>query len=97
LTTLKTWAEEGPAEGDPVPLSQSYNHQVLSIAAAPLPPRIAKQIYAQGLMTKMTVRHLQGEPMQQTLAWAEGEVERFMRGQQRRCGPPRRLAAPGRQ
>jgi hypothetical protein len=31
-------------------------------------------------MTKMTVRHLQGEPMEQTLAWAEGEVEGFMRG-----------------
>jgi hypothetical protein len=30
-------------------------------------------------MTKMTVRHLQGEPMKTTLAWAESEVEGFMR------------------
>jgi hypothetical protein len=30
-------------------------------------------------MTKMTVRHLQGEPMEATLAWAEREVEGFMR------------------
>jgi hypothetical protein len=30
-------------------------------------------------MTKMTVRHLQGEPMEQTPAWAEGEVEGFLR------------------
>jgi hypothetical protein len=30
-------------------------------------------------MTKMTVRHLQGEPMETTLSWAEREVEGFMR------------------
>jgi hypothetical protein len=30
-------------------------------------------------MTKMIVRHLQGEAMEQTLAWAEGELEGFMR------------------
>jgi hypothetical protein len=27
----------------------------------------------------MTVRHLQGEPMEKTLAWAETEVEGFLR------------------
>ena len=52
---------------------------VVSIAAAPSPPKIAQQIYAQGLMTKMTVRHLQGEPMDKTLAWTESEVEGFLR------------------
>jgi hypothetical protein len=30
-------------------------------------------------MTKMVVRHLQGEPMEKTLAWAETEVAGFMR------------------
>jgi hypothetical protein len=30
-------------------------------------------------MTKMTVRHTQGEAMEKTLAWAESEVEGFMR------------------
>jgi hypothetical protein len=33
----------------------------------------------QGLMTKMAVRHFQGEAMEKTLAWAEGELEGFMR------------------
>ena len=80
MTTHKTWAEEGPPKGTLFHYPNPYNHQILSIAAAPSPPRIAKQIYTQGLMTKMTVRHLQGEPMEQTLAWAEGEVEGFMRG-----------------
>jgi hypothetical protein len=30
-------------------------------------------------MTKMAVRHFQGEAMEKTLAWAEGELEGFMR------------------
>jgi hypothetical protein len=27
----------------------------------------------------MTVRHMQGEPMEKTLSWAESEAEGFMR------------------
>jgi CO dehydrogenase/acetyl-CoA synthase delta subunit len=53
---------------------------VLSIAGAPSPPKIAAQIFTQAIMTKMTVRHLRGEAMEQTLTWAESEVEGFMRG-----------------
>jgi len=79
LTTLKTWAEEGPPKGTLYHYPNPHNHQILSIAAAPSPPKIARQIYTQGLLTKMTVRHLQGEPMETTLAWAESEVEGFMR------------------
>ena len=79
FTTFKVWAEEGPPKGTLYHYPNPYNHQVLSVAAAPSPPKIAQQIYAQGIMTKMTVRHLQGEPMEATLAWAEGEVEGFMR------------------
>ena len=79
LTTLKVWAEEAPPKGTLYHYPNPYNHQILSIAAAPTPHRIAVQIYTQGLMTKMIVRHLQGEAMEQTLAWAEGELEGFMR------------------
>src|SRR5215207_5453108 len=79
LTTLKTWAEEGPPKGTLYHYPNPHNHQTLSIAAAPAPPKIAVQIYVQGIMTKMTVRHLQGETMEKTLAWAESEVEGFMR------------------
>ncbi len=42
-------------------------------------PKIAFQIYTQAIQTKMIVRHLQGEPMEKTLAWAESEVEGFLR------------------
>jgi ABC-type glycerol-3-phosphate transport system substrate-binding protein len=79
LTTLKTWAEEGPPKGTLYHYPNPHNHQILSIAAAPAPPKIAVQIYTQGIMTKMTARHLQGEAMEKTLAWAETEVEGFMR------------------
>ena len=79
LTTLKTWADEGPPKGTLYHYPNPYNHQILSIAAQPAPPKIAVQIYAQALMTQMTVRHMQGEPLEKTLAWAEGEVGGYLR------------------
>jgi hypothetical protein len=30
-------------------------------------------------MTKMILRHMQGEPMEKTLSWAEDEIEGYMR------------------
>jgi ABC-type glycerol-3-phosphate transport system substrate-binding protein len=79
LTTLKTWGDIGPPKGTLYHYPNPHNHQILSIAAAPTPHKIAVQIYTQGLMTKMIVRHMQGEAMEKTLAWAEGELEGFMR------------------
>jgi ABC-type glycerol-3-phosphate transport system substrate-binding protein len=79
LMNFKTWADAGPPKGTLYHYPNRDNHQILSIAAAPAPPKIAVQIYTQGLMTKMTVRHMQGEPLEKTLAWAESEAEGFMR------------------
>jgi ABC-type glycerol-3-phosphate transport system substrate-binding protein len=79
FTDFKTWAEEAPPKGTLYHYPNPYKHQILSMAASPAPPKIAVQIYTQGLMTKMTVRHMQGEPTEKTLAWAESEVEGFMR------------------
>jgi ABC-type glycerol-3-phosphate transport system substrate-binding protein len=79
LTTLKVWAEEAPPKGTLYHYPNPHNHQVLSVAAAPAPPKIAQQIYTQAIHTKMIVRHMQGEALEQTLAWAEGECEGFMR------------------
>ena len=45
-----------------------------------IPPAIAFQIYTQAVQTKMVARHLQGEALERTLAWAESEVEGFLRG-----------------
>jgi ABC-type glycerol-3-phosphate transport system substrate-binding protein len=80
LTTFKVWAEESPPKGTLYHYPNPHNHQTLSIAASPAPPKIAQQIYSQATLTKMIVRHLQGEPMERTLAWAESEVEGFLRG-----------------
>ncbi|MGC2777434.1 MAG: extracellular solute-binding protein [Bradyrhizobium sp.] len=79
LTTLKVWQEQGPPKGTLYHYPNPYNHQTLSIAASPAPPKIAQQIYAQATMTKMCLRYAQGEKMEATLAWAEGECEGFMR------------------
>ena len=79
LTTLKTWAEEGPPKGTLYHYPNPHKHQVLSISASPAPPKGAQQIYTQATLTKMCVRFYQGEPMEKTLAWAEGEIEGFMR------------------
>jgi len=79
FTTFKTWAEEGPPKGTLYHYPNPYNHQTLSVTAAPAPPKIAHQIYTQAIHTKMIVRHMQGEAMEKTLAWAESEVEGFMR------------------
>jgi ABC-type glycerol-3-phosphate transport system substrate-binding protein len=79
LTTLKVWAEEGPPKGTLYHYPNPYNHQILSVAAQPAPPKIAVQIYTQAIQTKMVVRFMQGEPLEKTLAWAESEVEGFMR------------------
>jgi ABC-type glycerol-3-phosphate transport system substrate-binding protein len=79
LTTFKVWSEVGPPKGTMYHYPNPHNHQTLSIAAAPAPPKIAVQIYTQGVQTKMIVKHMQGESMEKVLAWAESECEGFMR------------------
>ena len=80
LTTLKVWAEEGPPKGTLYHYSNPFNHQILSIAAAPAPHKIAVQIYRHGLQTQMVVRYaLRSEPMDKVLAFAANELEGYMR------------------
>src|SRR5258707_116667 len=76
---FKVWDEEGPPKGT----LHNYpprGDTVLSIACAPAPPRIANQMYAQGLMTKL-VAHCtqQGHSIDKAIAWAERQIEGFMR------------------
>ena len=79
LTTLKVWQEVEPPKGTLYHYPNPHNHQVLSIAASPAPPKIAQQIYTQATLTKMCLRYSKGEAMEKVLAWAEGECEGFMR------------------
>ncbi len=76
---FKTWAEEGPPKGTlrhyPVAGDETY-----SIAASPAPPEIAVQIYSQATITKMVGRMVQGgASAEDAIAWAETELEGFMR------------------
>ena len=77
FTDFKTWSEEGPPKGTLYHYPNPHNHQILSIAASPAPPKIAQQIYTQATLTKMCLRYYQGEAMEKTLAWAEGELRRL--------------------
>ncbi|HEY4169222.1 MAG TPA: extracellular solute-binding protein [Reyranella sp.] len=79
FTTFKVWQEEGPPKGTLYHYPNPYNHQVLSVAGAPAPHAIGERIYTQATMTQMAVRYFKGEPLEKTLAWAEGELEGFMR------------------
>src|SRR5580704_2550336 len=79
FTTLKVWAEAQPPKGTLYHYPNPYDHQTLSIAAAPAPHKIAEQIYNQGIQTMMAVRYYKGEAMDTTLDWAAKEIEGFMR------------------
>ena len=79
LTKFKVWADESPPKGTLFHYPDPYHHQTLSVACAPAPHKIAEQMYNQGIQTQMAVRFFKGEPLEKTLAWAEGEIEGFMR------------------
>jgi len=79
LRDFKTWAEVGP------PTGTVYNYppradQIVSIAGAPAPVKIAVQIYNQATMTKMVAKCTQGgESIDKAIGWAASELEGFMR------------------
>ncbi len=79
LTKFKVWAEAEPPKGTLFHYPDPYHTQTLSVAGAPAPHSIAERIYTQATQTQMAVRYFRGEPMEKTLAWAEGELEGYMR------------------
>jgi hypothetical protein len=79
FTAFKVWAEEGPPKGTLYHYPNPHHHQILSIAGAPAPHRIATQIYSQAIQTQMVVRYFKGEATERTLDWASGELEGFLR------------------
>jgi hypothetical protein len=71
---LKIWAEERPPQAFAIIPIRTPPGLVDCGRASP--PR---EIFTQGLMAKMTVRHMQRQPMEKTLTWAEAELEGCMR------------------
>jgi ABC-type glycerol-3-phosphate transport system substrate-binding protein len=79
LTKFKVWAEAEPPKGTLFHYPDPYHTQTLSIAGAPAPHNIGERIYTQATQTQMAVRHFKGESVEKTIAWAESELEGFMR------------------
>jgi ABC-type glycerol-3-phosphate transport system substrate-binding protein len=76
---FKIWEDEGPPKGT------NYNYPpredvVPSISGYPAPLKIGTQIYAQATMTKMIAKCTQQkQSVKDAMAWAESEIEGFLR------------------
>ena len=79
LTTVLPFSEAGAPSGTLYHYPNPHLHQKLFISGAPAPPKIGSRIFAQAILTKMIVRHAQGEALERTLAWAESEIEILLR------------------
>src|SRR5271166_3235229 len=80
LRNFKTWAEQGPPKGTIYNYPPRSAEQILSIAGAPAPPKIAVQIYVQATMTKMITQCTpEGQSIDKAMDWAASELEGFMR------------------
>jgi len=78
LHDFKIWDEEGPPRGT---LSHypPRDDQIVSIACAPAPPKIAQQMYTQAVMPKMIARMAQGDSTDTVIEWVTNELEGLMR------------------
>ena len=81
MSNFTTWQTEGPPKGTVANYQLKPEHKAQAwIAAYPAPPEVAVQIYNQATMTKMIARVAQGgQSIDQTIAWAEGELKGFTR------------------
>jgi hypothetical protein len=82
MTNFPVWQNEAPPKGTVAnyPVKPEH-HAESSIAAFPAPPDIAVQIYNQATMTKMVAKMSQGgNSPEQAIAWAQNELEGFVRG-----------------
>ena len=79
LSDTNVWAEAEPPKGT------LYNFPprgdvIVSVAGWPAPARIGVQMYSQGIMCKMAAQCTQGgKSIDAAIAWAESELEGYMR------------------
>ncbi len=81
MADFKIWEDVEPPRGVVFnyPIRPSHN-ATPSIATLPAPPDIAVQIYNRATMTTMVAKMTQGgQSMESVLAWAQDELEGFMR------------------
>lgn len=82
MSDFKIWSEAGPPPGTlynyPI---RPFHNTAPSIAAYPAPPELAVQIYNRATLTTMVAKMAKGgQSMDQTLNWAQDELEGFKRG-----------------
>jgi len=80
LTTLKTWAEEGPPKGTlynyPVRPHHDAEYYIVGSSA---PPDIGVQIWSQYMIPGMAARIVSGHTAKQVIDWAKRELEGIRR------------------
>ena len=79
LSDSPVWAEAAPPKGTLYHFPPK-GEVIVSIAGAPAPANIGVQIYSQGTMSKMIAQVTQqGKSVKDAIAWAEQELEGYMR------------------
>jgi len=80
LNSLKVWDTVGP------PVGTVYNYPVRDVHDAtqftsgfPAPHEIGVKLYQRGTVTNMVGRMLKGQSQKEVLAWAQNEIEGFLR------------------
>jgi len=80
MNDFTVWDEQAPPPGTTSHYpNRKGGDQQFALAAAPAPAGVAAQIFSQGTMPKMILRHVQGESIEKTIDWAAGELEAFNR------------------
>jgi hypothetical protein len=81
MLDFKVWQTAGPPVGTLYNYPMRAEHKAVPhIAALPAPAAIAVQIYNRGTMPTMMAKLLAGQSIPDVIAWAESELEGFMRG-----------------
>jgi ABC-type glycerol-3-phosphate transport system substrate-binding protein len=80
MLDFQTWEEVEPPRGTiyHYPIRPSH-HATAGVAGAPAPPEIAVQIYNRGIMPLMLGKLFNEQSVDETVAWAEEELQGFIR------------------
>ncbi|GAC1340721.1 MAG: extracellular solute-binding protein [Acetobacteraceae bacterium] len=80
MLDFKTWEEVGPPKGTVYNYPIRKEHGAVPwVAMSPAPPEIAVQAYNQGIHSTMLAKLKSGQTIDQTIAWAQNELEGFIR------------------
>ena len=80
MLDFKVWSEVGPPKGTVYNYPIRPAHKAMPwVAMSPAPAEIAVQAYNQGTHSTMLAKLKSGQSIDQTIAWAQNELEGFVR------------------